>query len=53
MTRRDWYLPLRVQIIKRHETERNYGALIWNYRNRFTLDVYVGKTMWTLRRGDR
>lgn len=54
MQRRDWCW-LRWHLIRREGLTSQWGALLWNYSNvtltrEWTLDVWIGKTLWTLKR---
>lgn len=54
MNRRDWYW-LRWQLIRREALTSQWGWMVWNYNNAtltraWTLDIWIGKTLWTLRR---
>lgn len=54
MPREDWYW-LGWHLIKREVITPQWGVILWNYSSltltrQWTLDVWVGKTMWTVRR---
>lgn len=50
----DWYWA-RWHVIKRDCLTPQWGALVWNvnsitHAKAWTLDVWIGKTLWTVRR---
>lgn len=54
MNRRDWYCR-RWHLIRREALTSQWGCLLWNTDNLtltrgWTFDVWINKTLWTIRR---
>lgn len=49
MNRKDWMLG-RWHLIRRTADTTQYGMLLWSLQGKHTLDVWIGRTLWTLRR---
>lgn len=49
VNRKDWTLG-GWHLIRRTADTTQYGTLLWSLQGRHTLDVWVGRTLWTLRR---
>ena len=49
MTRKDWTLG-NWHLIRRPAQMTQYGWLLWSLHGEHTLDVWLRRTLWTLRR---
>ena len=48
MDRKDWTLG-KWNLIRRTAQTSQYGWQLWSLHGKHTLDVWIGRTLWTLR----
>lgn len=49
MNRRDWFCG-RWQLIRRGYDKPQYGLLLWSSHRDHTLDIWIYRTLWTIKR---